>query len=164
MEQDEAWSNNRDMAERYWMSHQYHLGYYFWCFWRVGWYPMWWPCANYALHFSWGCKTFKLDPTSISYIYKVFDHLLLIRVGIWMNTLQYQALHSFWRVGWHGPWWWPCANYSLHYGWGCKTIQTGSHIHLIYIESVWAPSAVVDRHMDVSSYSYHYHLNFWPRS
>jgi len=30
MEQDETWSNYRDMARRYWMSHQYHLGCYFW--------------------------------------------------------------------------------------------------------------------------------------
>jgi len=31
MEQDETWSNYPDMAGRYWMSHQYHLGCYFWC-------------------------------------------------------------------------------------------------------------------------------------
>ncbi len=31
LEKDETWSNYWDMAGRYWMSHQYHLGYYFWC-------------------------------------------------------------------------------------------------------------------------------------
>jgi len=31
MEQDETWSNYRDMAGRYWMSHQFRLGCYFWC-------------------------------------------------------------------------------------------------------------------------------------
>jgi hypothetical protein len=32
LEKDETWSNYWDMAGRYWMSHQYHLGCYFW--WR----------------------------------------------------------------------------------------------------------------------------------
>ncbi len=28
---DEKWPNYRGMAARYWMSHQYHLAFYFWC-------------------------------------------------------------------------------------------------------------------------------------
>jgi hypothetical protein len=46
-------------------------------------------------------RPFKLDPTSISYIYKVFEDLLLLLIGILCTfiPLHYQALHSFWRVG-----------------------------------------------------------------
>ncbi len=28
---DEKWTNYRGMASGYWMSHQYHLAFYFWC-------------------------------------------------------------------------------------------------------------------------------------
>ncbi len=28
---DEKWPNYQGMAARYWMSHQYHLAFYFWC-------------------------------------------------------------------------------------------------------------------------------------
>ena len=46
-------------------------------------------------------RPFKLDPTSISYICKVFEDLLLLLIGILCTfiPLHYQALHSFWRVG-----------------------------------------------------------------
>ena len=42
MEQNETWSNYRDMAGRYWMSHQYRLGCYFW--WEGQTNPPWWWC------------------------------------------------------------------------------------------------------------------------
>jgi hypothetical protein len=32
----------------------------------------------------------------------------------------------------------------LHYHWGCRTFQTGSHIHAIHILGVWTPYTVMD--------------------
>jgi len=31
-------------------------------------------------------EPFKLHPTSMSYLYKVFEHLQLLGMGIWMHT------------------------------------------------------------------------------
>jgi hypothetical protein len=31
-------------------------------------------------------EPFKLHPTSMSYIYKVFEHLQLLWMGIWLHT------------------------------------------------------------------------------
>ncbi len=38
------------------------------------------------LHFGWGCRTFKLHPMSMSYMYKVFEYLLRFWMGIWLHT------------------------------------------------------------------------------
>ena len=35
----------------------------------------------------------------------------------------------------------------VHYGWGCVTFQSATHMHFIHIQGVWVPSHVVDRHM-----------------
>ncbi len=35
----------------------------------------------------------------------------------------------------------------LHFGWGCRTFQTASHVHVIHVWGVWSPSQVVDGHM-----------------
>ncbi len=42
--------------------------------------------------------------------------------------------------------WWHC--------WGCRPPLTASHIHIGCMESVWAPSYAVDRHMDAPLHSY----------
>ncbi len=34
----------------------------------------------------------------------------------------------------------------LCFGWGCRTCQTTSHIHVIHINGVWAPSTALDGH------------------
>ena len=49
----------------------------------------------------------------------------------------------------------------LCYRCGCITFQTASHIHVIHIEGVWAPSIVVDGHMD--AHLYHYRHKHSPR-
>jgi hypothetical protein len=36
--------------------------------------------------YSLAVEPFKLHPTSMSYIYKVFEHLKLLRMGIWQHT------------------------------------------------------------------------------
>ncbi len=46
-------------------------------------------------------------------------------------------------------------------GWGCRTFQTASHIHVIHIWEVWVPSQVVDGHM--ASHSYHDHHRYFPQ-
>jgi hypothetical protein len=42
----------------------------------------------------------------------------------------------------------------LHYCWGVKFFQPVSHIHLKQIQSDWAPSAVVNGHLDAYSHCY----------
>jgi hypothetical protein len=49
----------------------------------------------------------------------------------------------------------------LCFGWGCRTFQTVSHVHVIYIWGVWASSQVVDGHM--ASQSHRYHHRHFPR-
>ncbi len=44
---------------------------------------------------------------------------------------------------------------------GCRTFQTASHVHVIHIWGIWAPSQVVDGHM--ASHSHHYHHRCFPR-
>jgi hypothetical protein len=39
-----------------------------------------------ALRYRCGCRTLKLRPTSISYIYKVFEHLKQLLMGIWQHS------------------------------------------------------------------------------
>ena len=49
----------------------------------------------------------------------------------------------------------------IRYHWSCRTFQTASHIHVIHIGGVWAPSQVVEGHM--ASHSHHYHHRHLPR-
>jgi hypothetical protein len=169
-------------------------------------------------------RPIKLDHISMTYIYKVFEYLLLLWIGIctWMHpsTLTIADVHpqccrvdwklrwlrhannanmlwlrlrlldlSNWithpfhtytrclstffycwyafiwmhphtlaianidpqccRVDWNLRWRLRRANNAnTLYDWGCKAYQTGSHIHGIHIQGVWAPSAVLDWHMD----------------
>jgi hypothetical protein len=49
----------------------------------------------------------------------------------------------------------------LRYGWGCRTFQPASHIHVIPIWGVWATSIVVYRHM--ATHSHNLHHRHFPR-
>ncbi len=49
----------------------------------------------------------------------------------------------------------------LLFGWGYRTFQTASHVHIIHIWGVWAPSQDMDGHM--ASHSHHYHHRCFPR-
>ncbi len=44
----------------------------------------------------------------------------------------------------------------LRFDWGCRTFQTASHVHVIHIWGVWAPSQVMDEHMASHSHRYHH--------
>jgi hypothetical protein len=52
LEKDETWSNYWDIAGRYWMSHQYHLGYYFW----------WYGASSHSMAASSGSSGFRSSP------------------------------------------------------------------------------------------------------
>jgi hypothetical protein len=86
------------------------------------------------LRYRWGCRTFKLHPTSMSYIYKVFEHLKQLWMGIWQHTNTVTTTEV-------SPEGFPAEILDdvsvemipLRYRWGCRTFQTASHIYVIYI-------------------------------
>jgi len=43
-----------------------------------------WECSHYAIVEA--AELFKLHPTSMSYIYLVFEHLKQLWMGIWQHT------------------------------------------------------------------------------
>ncbi len=180
------------------------------------------PC-HYALVEA--VEPFKLHCTSMWYIYKRFEHLLRLWMGIWLHThtvtitdaspdlgkfaeilpdasVQTIPLHFGWdcrtfQTVSHVPiitymrclstlsgWWWaygftitplppqtfpqiceswlksylmqvckPCHYSSAE---AVEPFQTASHVHVIHIWGVWAPSQVVDGHMASQSHCYHH--------
>ena len=79
-------------------------------------------------------EPFKLHTTSMWYILKVFKHLQLIWMGLWLHTCTVTITDIFLNLG-------ELAEIlddvnvltmSLRYGWGCRTFQTASHIHVIH--------------------------------
>ncbi len=106
-------------------------------------------------------EPFTLHPTaSMSCIYRVFEHLWLMWMGIWLHihtcttTDVCPVLVELAKI---------LGDVSvvvetavpLCNGWECRTFQTASHIHLIHIHGVWAPYIVVDWHMAPPSHRYH---------
>ncbi len=101
------------------------------------------PCHYKAV------EPFQLLPTSMSYMYEVFEHLLTLWMGGWLHThtitttdaspdmLELAEILADASV----------QTMPLCFGWGCRTFQTASHVHVIHIWGVWAPSQVVDGHM-----------------
>ncbi len=101
-------------------------------------------------------EPFKLHPMSMSYIYEVFEHLLRLWMGIWLHTHTVTTTDT-------SPDLWKLAEIlpdasvqtmPLHFGWGCRTFQTSSHVHGISIYGEWASSQVVDGHMASHSHCY----------
>ncbi len=108
-------------------------------------------------------EPFKLHPMSMPYVYEVFEHLLRSWMGIWLHIHTVTTTDT-------SPDLWKLAeilpdasvqNMPLCFDWGCRTLQTASHVHVIHKWGVWAPSKVVDGHM--ASHSHHYHHNHFPR-
>jgi hypothetical protein len=98
---------------------------------------------------------------------------------------QHKHITWFGRIGWNSRWW-KCANHSatvwlrpeattrilddvsvqtmpLHWGWGCRTFQSASHIHGIHMWGVWAPSTAVDGYMAAHPCHYHHSHFSWFR-
>ena len=80
-------------------------------------------------------EPFKLHPTYMSYIYKVFEHLKQLWMGMWQHTHTVTTrdvspdLGEFAEI---------LDNVSvemilLRYHGGCRTFQTASHICVIHI-------------------------------
>ncbi len=94
-----------------------------------------WPYASVqTMHYK-AVKPFKLHPISMSYIYERFNHLLGLCMGIWLHTHTITTTET-------SPDLWELAEIlsnasvqtmPLHFGWGCSTFQTASHIHGIPI-------------------------------
>ncbi len=108
-------------------------------------------------------EPFKLHPTFMAYIHKVFEFRLRFWMGIWLPTHTVTTTDV-------SPDLWELAEIlpdasvqtmPLHFGWGCRTFQTASHVHVIHIWKVWAPSQVVDGHM--VSHSHRYLHKHFPR-
>ena len=84
-------------------------------------------------------EPFKLHPTSMSYIYKVFEHLKQLWMGIWQHTHTITATEVCQDLGEFTE---ILDDVSVeiipvHYHWGCRTFQTASHIYVIHILGVW---------------------------
>ncbi len=95
------------------------------------------PC-HYALVEA--VEPFKLHSMSMPYMYERFEHLLRLWMCIWLQihsittTDASPDLGKFTEIL-------PDAivkTMPLCFDWGCRTLQTASHIHVIHIWGVWA--------------------------
>ncbi len=94
----------------------------------------------------------KLLPASTLGIYKVFEHIDMLSMGIGSSLKQlYQHyLGQMWGF------WVTCRvkMMTLRHGWSWRPTQTASCIQIIHIQSVWAHWYAVHRHMTIASNSY----------
>ncbi len=80
-------------------------------------------------------EPFKLHPMSMSYIYDRFEHLLRLWMGIWLHThiiTTKDVSPDLWEFAEILP----DASVQtmpLCFGCGCRTFQTASHVHHIYM-------------------------------
>ncbi len=93
--------------------------------------------------------------TSILDVYKVFEHLHMLRLDVWVHpytVIPEQVGAKFWKTGVR---WSSGAQMMLWcHDWGCKPLLTASHIHIGCIYNDWAPSYAVDRHMGAPLHCY----------
>ncbi len=111
------------------------------------------PC-HYAL--VEGVEPFKLHFMSMSYIYERFECLIRLWMGVRLHIHINTSTEAFPEL-WELAEIWPDASVQtmpLCFEWGCKAFQTASHIHVIHIWGVWAPSRDVDGHMVLQSHCY----------
>ncbi len=99
----------------------------------------------------------------MAYIYEVFEWLHQLWMGIWLHTHTVTTTKV-------SPGLWELAEIlpdasmqtmPLHFGWGCRTSQTASYVHVIHIWGVWAPSQASNGHL--ASHSHWYHDRHFPR-
>ncbi len=87
------------------------------------------PCHHKAV------EPFKLHHMPISYIYELFEHLLRLWMGIWLHNHTITTTDASPDLGKLAEIL-PNASVQtmpLHFDWGCRTFQTASWIHVIYI-------------------------------
>ena len=87
------------------------------------------------LHYGWGCSKFQTS-SSFILIYKVFEHILLRWMAIWINTHKVIIITNCFPLFWElvetlGDVSVPTM--PLHYGWGCSKFQTASCFILLHI-------------------------------
>ncbi len=112
---------------------------------------------------DWGCRTFQTAyPVHVIHVW-----------GVWASSQVvdgHMTSHSHRNTTDTSPNFWelleilPDASVQtmpLGFGSGCRTFETASHVHVIHIWCLWAPSQVVDGH--VASHSHHYHHRHFPR-
>ncbi len=100
------------------------------------------------LRFDWGCRTCQTaSHIHIIPIWSVWAPSQVVDGHMASQSHCYHHRHfpRFVRVGWN-PTWCKIANMPLRFDWACRTFQTASHVHVIHIWGVWAPSQVVDGH------------------
>ena len=117
-----------------------------------------WKWSHYAIVEA--VEPFKLHPTSMSFIYKVFEHLTQLWMGIWRHIHSATTTEVSPDLG-------ELAEIiddvnvemiPIRSHWGCRTFQTASHIHVIHLLGVWTLSTVVDGHMTAHSHPYHHRV------
>ncbi len=96
-------------------------------------------------------RQLKLFPVSMLDIYKVFEHIEMLPIGIWQQpyTIMSTLLGSDFGV---------CGNLqsqmmSLCHGWGWQPPQTASPIHIRHIQSVWKLWYAVHGYTDIALHS-----------
>ena len=98
-----------------------------------------WKWSHYAIVEV--VEPFKLHSTFMSYIYKVFEHLKQLWMGIWQHihsvttTEVSPDLGEFTEILDDVS----VGMIPVRYRWGCRTFQTASHIYVIHILGVWTP-------------------------
>jgi len=115
-----------------------------------------WKWSQYAIVEA--VEPFKPHPTSMSYIYKVFEHLKKLWMGIWQHTHTIATtevcpdLGEFTEIQDDVS----VETIPVRYRWGCRIFQTASHIYVIHIIGVWTPETAVDGNMAAHSYRCHH--------
>ncbi len=103
----------------------------------------------------------KLLPTSILDIYKVFEHIDMLSIGIQYQPYTVISTRLGSNFGALGHLWtqmmWLC------HVWGWQPPQTASHIHMRHMQSISAHWYAVHRHMVAALHSYTHPtwLRFW---
>ena len=100
------------------------------------------------------------SPTWFDTIFYLFQLLLLQWMGIGMHTNTITTTHISPDLGEFPE---ILGQQSVQaiplcYRWDCISFQTASHVHLIHISCVWAPSSAVDEHIDSHSHQHHKHF------
>ena len=106
----------------------------------------------------------KTDPISMSDACKMFEHLPMQWIWIWMCTYNVTAalidqeplLTKLWVEIWVTPGQQMMVKCS---DWGCRTNQNWSHINVRHMQGVWQHLYAVDVNMDVSLQ--HYDRSHW---
>ena len=92
-----------------------------------------WKWSHYAIVEA--VEPFKLHPTSMLFIYKMFEHIKQLWMGIWQHTHTITTTEVSPDLGEFAE---ILDDVSvkmipLRYRWGGRTFQTASHIYVIHI-------------------------------